>query len=111
VVWSLKAEQTVRRLIDDHPPRDEWVRQQAERLGALFTGWDLWSCWFLRPSGEVVIVGEDIDVPESEGVYSDRRHQLSALTAASRLYPEIGMLLPLREPSAIDCLCVRHQHN
>src|SRR4051812_45470330 len=94
----------------EQPPRDEWVRQQADRLGALFTGWDLWSCWFLRPSGEVLIVGEDIDSPESEVVYSDRQHQLSALTAASRRYTELGTLLPSREPGAIDCLCVPHPY-
>ncbi len=92
----------------DRPPKDEWVRQHAERLGALFAGWDLWSCWFLRPSGEVIIIGEDDTQSESEGVYSDRQHVLSAISGASRLYPELAWLLPKRESGAIDCVCVRH---
>jgi len=106
VVWSPEAEQTVSRLMAARPPRDEWVRRHAHRLGALFAGWDLWSCWFLRPSGEVVIVGEDDTRPESENVYSDRGHVLSAISGAARLYPELVELLPAREPGAVDCMCV-----
>jgi hypothetical protein len=107
-VWSQKAEETVRRIMADQPPVDPWVKYQADRLGALFAGWDLWSCWFLRPSGEVVVVSEDLDKPESESVYRDRRHLLSALSGASRLHPELSELLPTREPGAIDCLCAEH---
>lgn len=108
MVWSPEAERAVRRLMAAHPPRDEWVRQHADRIGALFAGWDLWSCWFLRPSGEVVIVGEDDTRPESEGVYSDRSHILSAISGAARLYPEMARLLPAREPGAVDCVCAGH---
>jgi hypothetical protein len=108
VVWSPEAEQAVRRMMADRPPRDEWLRHHADRLGALFAGWDLWSCWFLGPSGEVVIVGEDDAQPESDSIYSDRRHLLSAVSGAARLYPELAGLVPAREPGAVDCVCAGH---
>jgi hypothetical protein len=107
-VWSERAEQVVRRLMANQPPRDPRVKELADRLGALFAGYDLWSCWFLRPSGEVVIVGEDPDQPESETVHRDRPHVLSALSGASRHYPELSELLPAREPHAVDCVCSEH---
>ena len=108
MAWSPEDEQTVRRLMAERSPQDEWLRGHADRLGAMFAGWDLWSCWFLRPDGKVIIVGEDMDTPESESMYSDRRHTLTALSLASRLYPELAWLLPVREPGAVDCVCVGH---
>jgi hypothetical protein len=108
-MWSEMAEQTVRRLIATQPPADARVKHQAHRLGALFVGWDLFSCWFLRPSGEVVIVDEeDLDRPRAETAYLDREHILSALSGASRLYPELSELLSEREPGAVDCGCIEH---
>lgn len=108
MVWSPKAEQLVRRLMAEHPPDIERLRQHSERLGALFAGWDLWSCRFLRPNGEVVTIDEDWTRPESEVVYSDRSQLLSTISAAARFYPEIAQLLPEREPGAVDCMCVAH---
>ena len=104
MVWSQRAESALRKLMVDRPPKDEWVRERADRLSALFAGWDLWSCWFLRPTGEVIIVGED----DSECVYSDRQHVLRAISGASRLYPEMVGLLPEREFGASDCDCAGH---
>src|SRR4051812_18779991 len=105
VVWSPEAERTVRRLMIEHPP-PEGVRHDADRLGAIFVSWDLWSCWFLRPCGEVVIVGEYEDKPDEDHVYADRAHVLSALSGLSRRYPEVASLLPDRVPGAVDCRCV-----
>lgn len=92
----------------DRPPQNEWVRQHADRLAALFACWDLWSCWFLKPSGEVVVVGESEDRPEAEAVYTGRTRLLRAISAATRLYPELAAFLPPREAGAVDCGCVRH---
>lgn len=108
MAWSPEAESTVRRAMASHPPRNEWLRYQSYRLDALYVGSDLWSSWFLLPSGEVVIVGEDFDAPEVDSRYSDRLHALRAISGASRLYPELAVLLPAREVGAADCECVAH---
>jgi hypothetical protein len=56
-------------------------------------------------------VGEDLDQPESETVYRDCLHVLSALSGASRHYAELSELLPEREPDAVDCACSEHPQN
>jgi hypothetical protein len=79
---------------------DDWVNQQAMRLGALPVGWDLWSHWFLRPSGEVIITDGEETV-----VCTDRTTRLQALVGGQEYYPELASLLPEREAGAKDCPC------
>lgn len=105
MVWSLEAEAAVRRLMAE-PPADPWVREQCQRLEAAFAGWDMWSSFFLRPDGNVVIVGEDVDHPKESSVYNDREHQLMVLVWLSRNRPDFKAILPAREPDAMDCRCV-----
>ncbi len=105
MVWSPEAEAAVRRLMAE-PPADPWVREQCQRLEAAFVGWDLWSSFFLRPDGNVVILGENVDRPEEFSVYSKDERQLSALVKLSHRHPEFAALLPARESDAVDCRCV-----
>jgi hypothetical protein len=105
VVWSPEAEAAVRRLMAEPHPTP-WVQGHCERLGAASVGGSMWAWYFLRPAGQVVIVGEDEDRPDADSVYVDRAHQLSALVWLSRRHPEFGGLLPAREPGAADCRCV-----
>lgn len=101
-VWSRQTESIISRLIHERPPEDAWTRQQADRVGALFVGWDLWSCWFLRPTGEVVLVNEELMVAADVSV-TDPGDRLRALVWAATKYPELAALLPLREPDAPEC--------
>jgi hypothetical protein len=68
----------------------------------------MWADYYLRPNGEVVIVGEDFDHPDVDSIYSDRLRVLSVLVWGSRRYPELRELLPRREPRATDCRCIQH---
>jgi hypothetical protein len=110
-VWSSRAETAIRRLVADLPPHSTpWVSSHAERLGAVSVGGSMWAWYFLRPNGEVVVVGEDEDRPDVDSVYSDRSHQLRTLVWLSRRHPELASLLPEREPGATDCRCTLHSH-
>jgi len=65
----------------------------------------MWADYFLRPSGEVVVVGEDYDHPDVDAVHTDRSNVLRALVWGSRRYPALRELLPARPPGAVDCRC------
>ena len=109
MLWSHRAERIVSRLITElFPEQLDPSHTHAARLGALPIGWSLWAEYYLRPNGEVVIVGEDLDHPDMDSVYSDRLSVLRVLVWGSERYPELRELLPEREPSAIDCLCLQH---
>jgi len=82
------------------PRFDEWVQQQAQQLGALPVGWDLWSHWFLRPDGEVIVADGEETVTRS-----DRIGVIQALVGGQKYYPELTALLPERELGAVDCAC------
>jgi hypothetical protein len=111
VVWSSKAEAAIQRLIgESRPYRTPWVREQETRLGAVVVCGDLWAWWFLRPNGEVVIVGEDEDHPDVDSTSADRSHRLRALVCLSRRHRELAEVLPQREPGATDCPCTLHPH-
>ena len=100
-MWSSQIEVIISRLIRDQLLQHEWTRQQADRVGALYVGWDLWSCWFLRASGEIVLVTEDpADADVSRTDQSDR---LRALAWAANKYSDLVPFLPLRETDAPDC--------
>jgi hypothetical protein len=108
-VWSPRAEQVVSRLIAELPPEQlDPARTHAARLSALPIGGSMWADYYLRPNGEVVIVGADFDHPDVDSVYTDRLRVLSALVWGSERYPELRELLPPREPGATDCPCLRH---
>jgi hypothetical protein len=65
----------------------------------------MWADYYLRPDGAVVIVGEDLDHPDVDSVYSEWKHVLPVLVWGSRRYPDLRELLPVRGPGAIDCRC------
>jgi len=105
-MWTPFAEVVVLKLIagltaDELDP----IRTHAARLGALPIGGNLWVDYYLRPNGEFVTVGEDLDRPEADRVYTDRASVLTALVWGARRYPELKQLLPVREPGARDCRC------
>ena len=68
----------------------------------------MWSEYFLRPNGEVVIVGADFDQPNVDTVCTERVRVLMMLVWAAERYPALGTLLPPREPGAVDCRCLEH---
>jgi hypothetical protein len=105
-VWSAFAEQVVSRLIAGLPADlPTHTRERAKRLMALPIGVDMWAEYFLRPNGDVVIVGEDLDQPDVDTIYSDRISVLRVLVWGSERYPELRQLLPVRGPGAVDCRC------
>jgi hypothetical protein len=103
-MWSPQAEQIVTLLIASlSPDQLDSTRTHAARLAALPIGGSMWADYYLRPSGEVVIVGEDEDQLEVDSVYTDRSHVLRVLVWGAKQYPELRELLPVRGPGAIDC--------
>jgi len=113
VILPSDAEQLIRRLMaearwpDDAYPDAAWVRSQAKRLTALAVNLDLWSWWFLAPTGEVILVAVGDDTEHKR--YDDRGHVLVALVWASESYPELRQVLPQRPPDAVDCRCAEIQ--
>jgi hypothetical protein len=108
-VWSKRAEEVVSRLIAALPAEKlDPARTHAARLGALPIGGSMWADYYLRPSGEVVIVGEDLYRPDVDSVSTDRLRVLSVLVWGSERYPELRELLPVCDPGATDCLCLQH---
>jgi hypothetical protein len=105
-VWSKLAQQVVSRLIAELPAETPaHTRAHAKRLSALPIGCGLWSSHFLRANGEVVVVGDDVDHPDVDTVYTEHSHVLRALVWGSQRYPEMRQLLPVRGPGAVDCRC------
>lgn len=109
-MWTPFAEYVVLRLIagltaDQFDP----TRTHAARLGALPIGGSMWADYDLRPNGEVVIVGEDPDLPDVDTVVTDDRRVLRILVWGTRRNPELQQLLPIREPNARDCHCQKVQ--
>ena len=104
--WSLQAEFAIRGLIQRLRAYDSHeIRKRCERLPAVFAGQDLWSSYFLKPNGDVVCVGEDLDRPDAERVTADGTIRLRVFVWLSRRHPELATLLPQREPNSIDCDC------
>jgi len=107
--WPQLAEQIVARLIAALPPDQlDPARTHAARLSALPIGGSMWADYYLRPNGEVVIVGEDDEHPNVDSVYMDCVRVLMVLVWGSRRYPELRQLLPPREPDSTDCVCLRY---
>jgi hypothetical protein len=105
-VWSSHAQQVVSRLIAELPPEQfDPARTHARRLDALPIGFDMWADYYLRPTGEIVVVGEDLEHPAVDSLYSDWKRVLPVLVWGSRRYPELRELLPRRGPGAVDCRC------
>ena len=104
VNWSPRAKELVEQLIADLP-EEKLAGSHARRLNALPVFWSLWAEYYLRPNGEIVIVGEDFDCPDVDSVYSDWDRVLPVLVSAARRYPDLRELLPVRGPSDVDCPC------
>lgn len=103
-MWSPRAEQIVSSLIAGLPPDQlDPARTDAVRLGALPIGGSMWATYYLRPNGEVVVVGDDIDHPDVDTVRTDWSNVLRVLIWGAGRYPELRELLPVRVPGAIDC--------
>jgi hypothetical protein len=110
VEWSSRAAEVVSRLIAGLTPEQrDAARDPAARLGALYIGGDMWAGYYLRPNGEVVVVGEDFDQPDVETVHTDRSTVLRVLVWGSERYPELRELLPVRPVGAVDCQCRSHR--
>jgi hypothetical protein len=108
-VWSPQAERVVSRLIAELPPDQlDPGRTHAARLSALPIGGSMWADYYLRPNGEVVIVGEDFDHPDVDSVHTEWLRVLMVLVWGSERYPELRELLPQRTPGATDCRCLQH---
>jgi len=105
-MWAPLAEQVLSRLIaalpEDLPAE---TRNHAERLKALPIGWGTWAGYFLRANGEVVVVGEDEELPDVDTIHTERGEVLRALVGGSERYPELRKLLPVRGSGAVDCGC------
>jgi hypothetical protein len=101
-------QRAISRLMAESLPEEEWLRSQAQVLGAFPVGWDLWSYWFLRPDGEVVIADQEFE-PGRIAISRERGEVLSALVRLSERYPELNAVLPAREPGAVDCSCLPHR--
>jgi hypothetical protein len=78
-------------------------RTHAVRLSALPIGYDLWSEFYLRPNGEVVVVGADLDQPDVDTIVTEPRRVLMTLVWGSERYPALRQLLPERGPGTRDC--------
>ena len=63
----------------------------------------MWADYYLRPCGEVVVIGEDFDEPEVVGIHTDRSNVLRMLVWGAERYPELAKLLPARDAGAVDC--------
>lgn len=108
-MWSSEAEVIVRNLMAELPPDlPEVTRSRAVKLGALPIGGDMWADYYLRPSGEIVVVGENLESPDEETVYSDRLRVIGILVWGSQRYPALRELLPERQRGATDCRCLQH---
>lgn len=108
-MWSQRAEQVVSRLIAGLPlERLDPARTHALRLSALPIGGSMWADYYLRPNGEVVIVGEDLNQSDIDTVYTDRFRVLMVVVWGSERYPELRELLPKKEPGATDCRCLQY---
>jgi hypothetical protein len=108
-MWSPRAEQVVSRLIAGLSRDQSYsAGTHSVRLSALPVGVSMWADYSLRPNGEVVIVGEDLDHPDVDTIYTGRLRVLSVLVWGSERYPELRELLPEREPGATNCLCLPH---
>ncbi len=81
------------------------ARSHAARLKALPIGCDMWSDYYLRPNGQVVVVGEDLDRPDIDTSYTDWKRVLPVLVWGSQRYSELRELLPIRGQDAVDCRC------
>lgn len=95
--WSPEAEQVVSRLLSNLVPTAE-----SDRLSAIPIGVSMWASYFLRPNGEVVVLGEDDDRPEIVTIHTETTHVLRTLVWGSKRYPVLKRLLPIRGPRAID---------
>lgn len=106
MVWTQQAEQTILGLIARLSPEQlDPARTHCQRLGALHIGWSMHADYYLRPNGEVVVVGEDDDHPDVDAVRTDRSTVLRLLVWGSRRYPGLWALLPPRPLDAVDCRC------
>jgi hypothetical protein len=109
-VWTPEAERLVEdliaRLMATRLP--EQTRSEVTRLNALPIGGSMWSAHYLRPTGEVVVVGEDPDRRDEDRIYTDRVRVLWTIVLGARLYPELRQLIPERVPGATACRCLQH---
>jgi glycine/D-amino acid oxidase-like deaminating enzyme len=63
----------------------------------------MWADYYLRPNGQVVVVGADEEHPDVDTVHADWSNILRMLVWGAERYPELRELLPARGPGAIDC--------
>lgn len=105
-MWSQRAVRVVSNLIAGMPP-DQRIGTHAARLNALPIGVDMWADYYLRASGEVVIVGSDLYEPDVDTLVTDWTRVLAVLVWGARRYPGLAALIPSRPPGATDCDCLQ----
>lgn len=102
--WSPRAKEIVEQLIAELPENTHNITH-VRRLNALPIFGSMWADYYLRPTGEIVIVGEDFDHPDVDSVYSEWDRVLPILVSGSRRYPQLRELLPVRGSDDVDCPC------
>ena len=103
-MWSPRAEQIVSRLIAGlRAEQLDPACTHAARLAALPIGGSMWADYYVRPNGEVVVVGADLDYPDVDTIHTDRSNVLRVLVWGAKRYPELLELLPVRGLGAVDC--------
>ena len=90
-MWTAFAEKVVARLISERAgDLADGHAGTATRFGALYINTDLWTEYYLRPNGEVVKVGEDLDRPDVATAYTDRATVLGTVVWGARRFPELA---------------------
>lgn len=80
----------------------DWRLKIARELGAFPAGEDIFVGWFVRPTGEVLMVRFLISEDEEEVVPEQRSWMRNFVLRYGR-FPELAVFLPERPSSAQDC--------
>jgi hypothetical protein len=103
-MWSQRAEEIISQLIASRT-QAQLEGTHTTRLNALHIGGSMWADCYLRPNGEVVIVGNDFDHPDEDTIYTDRSNVMRMVVWGAQRYSELKELIPSRPPNAVDCPC------
>lgn len=104
VIWSVDAERFIRQLISETQATTH--NAHATRLNALYIGTSLWAAYYLHPSGNVIIVDEElINQPELDVIDTDENSRTRIIVWGAERYPDLIQLLPQKPMDAVPCSC------